>query len=76
MDNVVGGLHVHAKAYSHGGKDDHREPRLLLKLVDELLPALRALAAGAGIAIDHRRLKAKALMDGMRKRPPNSPCVS
>ncbi len=36
-----------------------REPRLLLELIDQLLPALRTLAASAGIAIDHRGFRSQ-----------------
>lgn len=65
MDNVVGCLHVHTESNRNSGEDYHREARLPLKTVDQSLPALCTLAAGAGIAIDYRGFEAEALLNRM-----------
>lgn len=65
MNHVVRSLNVDTKTHSNSGKDDHGKSRLLLELINELLPTLGALAAGAGIAIDNGGLETEALMNGM-----------
>ena len=63
MDNVVGRLHVHTKPNRNSGEDYHRETRLLLETINQALPALRTLAAGAGITIDYSGFEAEAFLN-------------
>ena len=65
MDDVVGSLNVDAKANCNGREDDHREARLILELVDQFLSAVRALAAGAGVAVDHGCAESEILLNGV-----------
>ena len=63
VDDVVGSLNVDAKANGNGREDDHGEARLILELVDQFLSAVRALAAGACVAVDHGCAESEILLN-------------
>lgn len=67
VDDVVGSLNVDTKANGNSREDDHREPRLSLELVDQFLSAVRALAAGACVAVDHGGAESEMLLNSVLK---------
>jgi len=65
VDDVVGSLNVDANANGNGREDDHGEARLILELVDQFLSAVRALAAGACVAVDHGCAESEILLNSV-----------